>query len=474
MTISNDQILTWLGITDADSRRAIEEDFLSEGLEGLENMSDADVKDVCSSYAKRTDEPFPVILTPLERQRMKSLTLWVKDMVRVGLEPEFEDDTTRVMFIEELKDALSRDRRRKEQKKVGESFHDHSFTTKLKTQAQWEKFSEELEATLSMIVGVCGAPLSYVIRADEQPNFDFDISYDEAVVQAVPLEGDEFRLDARTVHQLIISNVVEDSDAYTYIKTLLRHRDGRRDILALRMRYENDATKQAIINSAKASLEGLRYKNERGFTFEKFSSKLQKAYDELADNGREVNNGDIVDSLWARIQNPDIQMYLSSLKVDYQKSPRSYKLILQDIAAEVATKKQVTFHPRLVTGVSGVSTYTRQGTCPSQGVHTPEGAVFIGNYDRNKWHHDSVKPYHQEILQARSSDGGGNAPSRGQKRRVNALKRNQKKLKRLNEKIAAAKATLQEATKDKETPKNDNKEKPNDAGNAFGGKNSKK
>ena len=82
-----------------------------------------------------------------------------------------------------------------------------------------------------------------------------------------------------------------------------------------------DATKQAIINSAKASLEGLRYKNERGFTFEKFSSKSQKAYDELADNGREVNNGDIIDSLWADIQSPDIQMYLSSLKVDYQKLP---------------------------------------------------------------------------------------------------------------------------------------------------------
>ena len=111
MAISNNQILTWLGITDADFWRAIEEDFLSEGLEGLENMSDADVKDVCSSYAKRTDDPFPVILTPLERQRMKSLTLWVKDMIRVGLEPEFEDDTTRAMFIEELNDSLSRDRR---------------------------------------------------------------------------------------------------------------------------------------------------------------------------------------------------------------------------------------------------------------------------------------------------------------------------------------------------------------------------
>ena len=57
------------------------------------------------------------------------------------------------------------------------------------------------------------------------------------------------------------------------------------------------------------------------------------------------------------------------------------------------------------------------------------------------------------------------------------IKRNQKKLKRLNQKIAAAKATLQDATKEKDTPKdNDNKEKEkaNDAGNAFGGKNSKK
>ena len=122
MTISNAQILTWLGITDANSRRAIEEDFLSEGLEGLENMSDADVKDVCSSYAKRMDEPFPVILTPLERQRMKSLTLWVKAMIRVGLEPEFKDDTTRALFIEEVNNSLSWDTRRKEQKKVVNRF----------------------------------------------------------------------------------------------------------------------------------------------------------------------------------------------------------------------------------------------------------------------------------------------------------------------------------------------------------------
>ena len=31
------------------------------------------------------------------------------------------------------------------QKKIGKSFHDHSFVTNLKTHAQWEESSDELE-----------------------------------------------------------------------------------------------------------------------------------------------------------------------------------------------------------------------------------------------------------------------------------------------------------------------------------------
>ena len=45
-----------------------------------------------------------------------------------------------------------------------------------------------------------------------------------------------------------------------------------------------------------------------------------------------MNNGDIVDSLWGRIQAPELQQYINSLKVDYQRNNRNYKEILQDIA----------------------------------------------------------------------------------------------------------------------------------------------
>ena len=93
-------------------------------------------------------------------------------------------------------------------------------------------------------------------------NNDDELDYDDAIIEAVALEGEEFKINTRTVHQIILRNVHEDSDAYTYIKPLLRSRDGRKDMLALRQRYQNDATKQTIINAAKSTLSNLRYKNE--------------------------------------------------------------------------------------------------------------------------------------------------------------------------------------------------------------------
>ena len=416
-SLSSVQIMNMIGVGPAANRNAIIADLLSEGLDGLKHMTDEDVRDTCASYAKRTDGPFPVILTPVQKQRIKSLVLWVKDQERVGQALAFPGTTTQAQFRTALAEALERERRRKDQKKEGESYLDSSFNTKLKSALQWEKWAEELNTNLCQIVGVRGVPLTYVIREGDMPVFDASLPYDEAVINAMTLTGQEFQQDARTVHKIIMKNVHEDSDAYTYIKTLIRHRNGRRDIKALRERYSSDATKQAIINKAKNDLQNLIYKNERSFSFEKFSSKLQKAYDELEDNGRAVNNMDIVDGLWKRIQATDIQLYVASLKVEYQRNPRSYKLILQDIAAEVGN---ITPSGNSFGGNRGIAaTYTKQGPCPSKGVHTTDGSIYIGTYSKDQWLSDEVKPHHDEIRDARGKQSNGPpVVSRNQKRQV--------------------------------------------------------
>ena len=472
-TLTNVQIFTRIGIAPAAARNAIIDDFLSEGLEGLLHMSDEDVRDTCASYAKRQDGVFPIILTPILKQRLRALVLWVKDQNRVGQPLEFQDTVTQAQLRQALVDALERERRRKAQKKEGENYLDSTFNNKLKSAAQWEKWNEELNATLCQIIGVRGVPLSYIVRETEAPAFDAAVPYDEAVTQAMTLTGVEFSQDARTVHKIILKNVHEDSDAYTYVKPLIRHRNGRRDILALRERYSSDATRQNTIIKAKVDLSTLRYKNERSFLFEKFSAKLQKAYDDLEEARRPVNNGDIVDDLWDRIQAPDLQLYVASLKVDFQRNPRDYKLILQDIAAEAgsaSSKKTVTFARNVA------ATYTKKGPCPTSGVFASDGSIYIGSYGRDKWQSESVKQYHQQIIDARNADGGGNGgsnhSSRSQKRRANAIKRNKKKLKTLTAKISAAKAKLKSTGE--EVSEDEESDNDNHAGDAFGGKRKKR
>ena len=131
-----------------------------------------------------------MILTLLDKQQMQALTLWVKDMVQVRRELSFDGGIMRPVFVQALMNTLSQETRQKEQKKVGESFHDF-LKTKLKSQAQQEISNEEFDSTLGMIISACGIPLSYVIHKTDW-QFGADIPYDEAIIHAVSLEGDEF------------------------------------------------------------------------------------------------------------------------------------------------------------------------------------------------------------------------------------------------------------------------------------------
>ena len=97
-SLSSVQIMNMIGVGPAANRNAIIADLLSEGLDGLKHMTDEDVRDTCASYAKRTDGPFPVILTPVQKQRIKSLVLWVKDQERVGQALAFPGTTTQAQF----------------------------------------------------------------------------------------------------------------------------------------------------------------------------------------------------------------------------------------------------------------------------------------------------------------------------------------------------------------------------------------
>ena len=186
----------------------------------------------------------------------------MQDVIHAEQTPTFPNSTNRTSFIQLLDALLVRDGNRKSQKKVGESYHNVEFNTKLKSQGHYEKFKEELQLTLENIIGSKGVPATYAIRKEEAPSYDPDIPCEDNIIDAVALTGESFKNDARLIHQIILRNASNESNAYTCVKPLLRHRDSRRDVLALNERCSSDASKQATINAAKQVLEILRYKNE--------------------------------------------------------------------------------------------------------------------------------------------------------------------------------------------------------------------
>ena len=103
MAVRNMKIMTWISMNVAQQHNAIITDLLSDGLGGLEHMAHDNAKETCSSYAKRTDSPFPIILTPLAKQRIHSLVLWVQDVIHAEQTPVLSNDASHHLITSTMK-----------------------------------------------------------------------------------------------------------------------------------------------------------------------------------------------------------------------------------------------------------------------------------------------------------------------------------------------------------------------------------
>ena len=114
-----------------------------------------------------------------------------------------------------------------------------------------------------MIVGAQGITLSYIIRENDAPDQTERNIWEENSVLAVPLTGILYKQDNFTVHNIILRNISDASDAFTYVKPYIKKYDVRTDIKALRSRYENVAMQEQYVSKARRTIETIQYINER-------------------------------------------------------------------------------------------------------------------------------------------------------------------------------------------------------------------
>jgi hypothetical protein len=123
---------------------------------------------------------------------------------------------------------------------------------KLKKNKEWLPWSRSLKNYLLTILGQDGVSLSYVIRENEDPDYedednnDDNDDFEQLLIKCAPLSGLIFKTDAHKVHQFI-HGFMQGETAETWIKPREKRQDSQTDFKALQAHYGGEGSKSIRI-----------------------------------------------------------------------------------------------------------------------------------------------------------------------------------------------------------------------------------
>jgi hypothetical protein len=221
-------------------------------------------------------------------------------------------------FKLDIDTARQRAQIRKHNADESDSLSKASDPGKLKRQEEWLVWSRSLTNYLSTILGHDGVPLSYVIRENNEPDYEEeeDFDFEQLSIKCASLVGVVYKTDARKVHQLI-HGFVQGETAETWIKPKEKRQDGRLDYKALQAHYGGEGNKSVRIKEAEILRNSLHYKNERAMSFEKFLTNMQAMFTGFEDNDKILTDSQKIRLLFQKVQSPSMTQVKNALQVSY-------------------------------------------------------------------------------------------------------------------------------------------------------------
>ena len=468
-----DVILGWIGFDQVATRDRIREEGF-ETFDDLSNMKEKDIRDLAESYSRRTVADGRVIFGIRRIRYMIGLIHWVQDFIRIDEHPTIEG----IDGAEALKVALDMAYQRADVRKIEKDQSDTVSKAadpgKFKDERKWSEWEPAFTNYLSTIPGVNGIPLSYVIREIEIPDRAVDYpSFNEKAIACAPLNGSNFQADARRVHQLLKS-FLQTETAEQWIKPLARRQSGRDDMIALRNHYSGEGNTSRRIAQAERYRDTLHYKNEKALSFSSFLDLFQKMVNLFADEGEHLTEQAKVRMLLKKVEHPQLQDAVSALRIRAQLDTVTFTECANHLSAIVSELPDHQLSRKVSATDSGKNKTKRirgggGGTGASlaskrKGIHMPDGSIWTGYYSDWEKMSDADK---QKVMDTKKKNkANGTTPT---KRKVSDVKAQLAELKR-----SIAAIQLNKSAKDDDTSTTDDSSVPDNAGDAFGGRNKKK
>ncbi|KAI2490039.1 hypothetical protein MHU86_24554 [Fragilaria crotonensis] len=289
-------VLHMCGLRDIPSQTRLIEFEGLEDINELANYTDSELDAMADRNSKRSPAPTRVQMGLSRTKKLKAVKFWITKKLRedapcdlVELTDAFIGDLIREMSLTKSdKDSDSK------------LYYPDAFSA-----SDYKNWIKKVSNYLDSRRGKAGVPLSYVIRpADVNPD-DAQDEYTRAL-WAASFDTPQFKDDNREVYHLF-KDLLTKTDGATWFEKVTDG-DGRAAHLLLREHYVGEAHDMRRAASANAKLEALFWKSEASFPFEKYLTRMNEAFKELADAGQPMYMQQKVQLLLRSIKCDDIQV----------------------------------------------------------------------------------------------------------------------------------------------------------------------
>ena len=311
--------------TDVQHRNSIIAEGGFNGLNDFFDVTETDIRDMAESFSKCSPAANRINFGMRRIKWLIAVMHWCQDHQCYSEEPDIAGFANTDAFKEALQVSAQRALLRKNNSDHVDMISKAANPGKLNDEKKWPDWVPASVNYLSTIPGVKAVPLSYVVRANEDPDHetDFEGDFMACSIACAPLNNATFRADARKVHQLLMNFLVAES-AEQWIKNLASRVNGRLDMEALRNHYGGEGNASRHIATAENLCETLHYKSERSMPFSTFLDRMQKMFNIVLEEGEEHTENAKVRELLKCVRNNQLQDTVKALRVRFDIDGISY------------------------------------------------------------------------------------------------------------------------------------------------------
>ena len=465
------QALFWIGFRTPIALDVLRDDGL-ESFSDIRMMTEQDISTMATSFAGRTAANGRMHFGTRRIKYLKAMTHWVRDFYRVSSVPSIIglcEDTLKPLMDRAAARAIVRKNMAEQTKTSAEA----ASPGPLENEKQWKHWEEKFVNYAKSHIGANGIPLSYVVRENDQPHTNGNHpDFVAETIACAPLSGEYYQADSTSVFNMIVSFTTGQPSG-DWIKSTLKHSDGRRSMEALRKHFAGEGNATRNLAEAERLHESIHYKNERAMTFEVFLTQCQKMFNIYEKEGEEMADEAKVRFLFRKVQHAGLRSSIDALKATQTTGTViTYTMAANHLSTAVSELPE--YLAKNARNVSGVQTNNGGGGGNNSGVYNADGSINTGHipnwkslsFQERKIVIDERKRTGIRYKKKSGAGAGKHGNSQSQSNRLKQLAEQNSKYKRT---IKALKRKSQENDKE-----DDDAEEDIDAGDQFGGKASKK